>query len=349
MELKLDTEFPIQDIGRRVLEGQLLSRPILLSLVEKIDLAGQGPWDILYQAHIVRQENFGREVRLCSIVPGKLGNCSEDCKWCAQSAQAANGTVKPIRTSTDEICQAATNAQKLGSANIGIVNSGKKPTDRDIEEVILAAEKIAAQQGGKIGICASLGETSDNQFRRLAASPVKRYHNNLETSRRFFSTLVTTHTYDDKLKTLRSARQAGFDICSGGLFGLGETWEDRIDLALTLRDEVQPDVVPLNFLVPIAGTPLASSVPMTPMEILLVIAIFRLALPNVDIKIAGGRDSNLRDLQSLIFFAGATSFMIGNYLTTAGQTPERDLKMLDDLGLTIVTEFQPRKTTKTQK
>lgn len=329
---------PIHDIGGLVLAGLELDRPILLSLIDQASRVG--PWDIIYQANLVRTANFGRGVRLCAIVPGKLGNCSEDCKWCAQSAHSTPGTVESVRTSTDEIAQAASNARQLGAANIGIVNSGKNPSDIDIEAVVTAAEKISLEHGDEIEICASLGTASDNQFEKLAASPVKRYHNNLETSRKFFPNLVTSHTYDDKLKTLKSARNAGLDICSGGLFGLGETWDDRIDLAMTLRDEIQPDIVPLNFLVPMQGTPLEKTTPMPPMEILLVITIFRLILPSVDLKIAGGRVSNLRDLQSWIFFAGATSCMIGDYLTTAGQAPERDLQMLRDLGLTIVANFK---------
>lgn len=329
-----------------MLAGRHLRRADLLSIVEQArqgqggQQPGQGVWDLLYQAHLVRRANFGRGVKLCSIVPGKLGNCSEDCKWCAQSSHSVSGALQPGRATIDEICRAAAEARESGAANIGIVNSGRKPSTRDINEVIAAAERIAEENGGKIGVCVSLGETSDNQFKKLSASSITRYHHNLETSRRFFPNMVTSHTYDDKLRTLRSARQAGLSICCGGLFGLGETWEDRIDLAIAIRNDIQPDVVPLNFLVPIPGTPLAAIEPMSPMEILQVIAVFRLVLPRVDLKVAAGRETNLRDLQSWIFLAGATSFMVGKYLTTAGQAIERDLKMLDDLGLAIVSEFK---------
>jgi biotin synthase len=240
--------------------------------------------------------------------------------------------------SVEDIAQAAENARARGASHIGIVNSGRGPTPEDLEIVLEAAKKIDRRQGGAIGVCASLGELPPRQAEKLAESPLVRYHHNLETSRRFFPKMVGSHDYDSKLSTLKAAKQAGLSLCSGGLFGLGETWEDRIDLAVTLRDEVQPDVVPLNFLCPIPSTPLEHVQPLTPLEILTIIAVFRLALPWVDLKIAGGR-ANLRTLQSWAFYAGATSCMIGNYLTTIGRSPEEDLQMFRDLDLEVVSEL----------
>ncbi|MBN1943053.1 MAG: biotin synthase BioB [Phycisphaerae bacterium] len=313
------------------------TREELLRLVEG---PPKGLWELLERAHRLREARFGRAVRLCSIVPGKLGGCGGDCRWCAQSRHvSAGGLEEAKRTDPEEIVRQARAAAALGSVNIGIVNSGLRPTRRDIDDVIRSAEAITQATDGKIGVCASLGELSVEQARRLADSPIRRYHHNLETSRRFFPSMVSTHTYESKLKTLQAAQSAGLAVCCGALFGLGETWEDRLDLAVTLRDEIQPDVVPLNFLVPIAQTPLANQTPLKPLEILAIIAVFRLILPDADIKVAGGRETNLRFMQSWIFYAGATSCMIGNYLTTAGREPREDLQMLRDLGMEITRDF----------
>jgi biotin synthase len=292
---------------------------------------------LLARANRIRRKRFGGAVRICSIVPGKLGGCSGDCRWCAQSVHVGKQAAK--RTELKKIVTEAMEAASWGSAYIGIVNSGLRPSRRDLDEVIRAAEAVDKASGGTIGVCASLGELSAEQAERLADSYIGRYHHNLETSRAFFPSMVSTHTYEEKLRTLQTAATAGLKICCGGLFGLGESWADRVDLALTLRDEIRPDVVPLNFLIPMPQTPLASLKTLQPREILAVIALFRIILPDVDIKVAGGRETNLRSLQSWIFHAGATSCMVGNYLTTAGRSPAEDLQMLQDLEMDIVRQF----------
>jgi len=315
--------------------GERLGRDDILSLVE----AGRSdPHALLYWAHRVRAERFGRAVVLCSIAAGKVGGCSEDCAWCAQSVSQGTSLVAGSRTTSDNIRAAASEAGGHGAGSFGIVNSGRKPSSDDLATVVAAAEAIASDASG-LRICASLGEVTAEQARTLAASGVTRYNHNLETSRRFYPQVVSTHAYDDRLASLDAARQAGMSLCCGGIFGLGETWADRVDLAVTLRDRVRPDVVPLNFLHPIPGTPLGGNTPLTPMEILTIIAVFRLVLPTVDLKVAGGREINLRDMQSWIFHAGATSCLIGNYLTTPGRTPPEDLQMIADLGLEVVPEL----------
>lgn len=322
-----------QQIKEHILAGNPLAKSDALFLAK---MAGQGGAEnVLLLAGQVRSERFGNQVRLCSIVPGKLGSCTNDCKWCAQSAVSAPNITKPKRTPLEEIIKAAQDSAKLGAASLGIVNSGATPTNRDLNDVIDASKKVYAEMGKQISLCASLGELSERQAEMLGKSKIQRYHHNLETSRGFFPTVVSSHSYESKLKTLQAAKHAGLKICSGGLFGMGETWEDRIKLAETLRTTVQPDTVPLNFLSPIPGTPLAGVKLLPPMEILTIIAIYRLMLPDADIKVAGGREKNLGAMQNRIFEAGATSCMIGNYLTTAGQKPEDDLKMLRDLGLKI--------------
>jgi len=326
----------IAAIGRLSLEGRRLSRPDVLTLARA---AQDRPYELMYWAHKVRRRGFSNKVRLCSIVPGKLGACKEDCKWCAQSVHWASGMAPPARTSADDIHEAARSAVANRAASMGIVNSGRRPSKRDLADVVQAVQTVKSDNECDVEICASLGELTDDQAVELAAAGVERYHHNLETSRRFFPRMVTTHGYDERIETLAAARRAGMRLCSGGLFGLGETWRDRADLAIAVRDEVGPDVVPLNFLHPIAGTPLADAEPLRPLEILGIIAMFRLVLPTADIKVAGGREHNLRDLQSWAFYAGATSCMVGNYLTTAGRDVATDLKMIEDLGLEIVKRF----------
>jgi biotin synthase len=323
----------IADMAQRVLQGGRLGRADLLTLV---DFSRNDLHDLLYWAWRVRFARFGRRVRLCSIIAGKLGGCGENCRWCAQSAAK---DAKPEYATIGQILQTAQVAHDRHAAGIGIVNSGRRPNQAELQTVIDAAAEIRRRHGDEIYVCASLGELTPDQASRLAGAGVQRYNHNLESSRRFYPSVVGSHSYDDRLATLANARQAGMKLCCGGIFGLGETWEDRVDLALTLRDEVGPEIVPLNFLHPIVGTPMEHVTPLAPTEALAIIAIFRLAMPEVDLKIAGGRESNFRSMQSWIFHAGATSIITGGYLTTPGQGSDADLRMIQDLGLEIVSDL----------
>lgn len=326
----------IDDLSRRTLAGGLLGRDDLLWLAAQ---SQSNLPDLLMGAWQVRFARFGRRVRLCCIIAGKLGGCSENCKWCAQSAAAGS---KAQYATQEQVLQTAADARQVRAAGIGIVNSGRKPTRRELDDVIAASMEIRARHGKDIYICASLGELTAEHASELAAAGVSRYNHNLESSRRFYPNVVSSHSYDDRLATLAAARQAGIGLCCGGIFGMGETWEDRVDLALTLREQVQPAIVPLNFLAPIPGTEMERATPLTPTEILAIIAIFRLALPEVDLKVAGGREANLRSLQSWIFHAGATSIITsvtGKYLTTPNQGADADLRMLRDLGMEVVKEL----------
>lgn len=330
-------------LGQAVLAGRPLTADQAHVLAE---LAAADPWEAITWAGRVRRQRFGNQVRFCSIVAGRLGACAEDCKWCAQSVawsgadrQGAGTPAKPRVAPRQEILAAARAAWEAGSACIGIVNSGRRPSAADLTAVAEAAGGILADAGCAGGVCASLGAISADQARQLAQAGVRRYHHNLETSRRFFPSTVTTHGYQERLDTLAAARSVGMSLCCGGIFGIGETWADRVELALVLRDQVRPEVVPLNFLHPIAGTPLEQAQPLPPMEILAIIAIYRLILPEADIKVAGGRQVNLRDLQSWIFEAGATSIMVGDYLTTSGRDVAEDRQMVADLGLTVVRDL----------
>ena len=327
----------LRDIVRRCMGCEPLSRPEADALVS---VTAADPWELLRAAWRVRKHFFGRAVRMCSIVPGKLGGCAEDCAWCAQSARKGGSHSRSAqRTATDAIVSAAVTAARQGAYSLGIVNSGRGPTEGDLDALLAAKAAIDAADDSDVAICVSLGEIDRQQAARLAAAGVSRYHHNLETSRRMFSRLVTTHSYDDRLATLRAARNAGMAVCCGGLFGLGENWDDRIELAMTIHDDVGADSVPLNFLNPAPGTPLAGAERLSPMECLCIVAVFRLILPTADIKVAGGREVNLRDMQSWIFYAGATSCMTGDYLTTAGRGTDADHQMVADLGLVLVREL----------
>ena len=327
------TEDRMMALAQKVLAGDALTRDEARELTA-VDIHSDAIYDLFFWANKIRIKYVGRHVKFCSIVTGKVGACSEDCGFCAQSKHYKTH-VTPSKMSVDEMEQAADEAQSNGASSFGIVNSGKGPTDRELDWMEPFFRKTAEE--GKIRPCATLGELRPDQAKRLKEMGVQRINHNLETSRRNFGNVVSTHTYEDRLATLKAAKEAGLSLCSGGIFGLGEQWEDRLDMAEELRD-IGADVVPINFLNAIQGTPMyGKAEPMEPLEALKIIALFRFILPDRELKIAGGRESILRDMQSWIFFAGASSFLIGNYLTTFGRTPKDDHQMLADLGLSYTT------------
>ena len=287
--------------------------------------------DLLYWANRIRSRTFGKRVRVCSIVPGRLGGCSQDCAFCAQSVRYDTAIDKTPTTLTDEqILAAAAEAKKKGVPNFGIVYSGKAVGEAEVERLVGLTGRIRREYG--LGVCMGLGILNVEQMTRLAGAGVVRYNHNLETSRRYFGEIVTTHSYDDRVGTIEAAMEAGLGVCAGGIFGIGETEQDRLEMAFELR-RLGVDTVPMNFLHPIPGTPLGTTETLRPREILRIIALYRFILPQTHLKVAGGRVLNLRDVQSWIFYAGCTSILSGSYLTTAGRAVEDDLQMLRDLGL----------------
>ncbi|MEM1354719.1 MAG: biotin synthase BioB [Planctomycetota bacterium] len=323
----------LNDIAMRHGIQVLSGRPLSLDQARELaTLQGNDLYDLMFWANKIRIAFVGRNVKFCSIVTGKVGGCSEDCGYCSQSKHHRTH-VQPTRMKVDEMQAAAEEALANGASSFGIVNSGRGPTDKELDWMEPFFRDTA--EAGKIRPCATLGELKPDQARRLADMGVKRVNHNLETSKRHFGNVISTHSYDDRVNTIRTAKQAGLSICSGGIFGLGEDWEDRLDMAFALR-ELGADVVPINFLNAIQGTPIYDKVePLEPMEALKIIAIYRFILPDRELKIAGGREKILRDLQSWMFFAGGSSFLIGNYLTTFGRTPKQDHQMLKDLGMKI--------------
>jgi biotin synthase len=320
----------ISESAQEALDGRLLQR----SQIDELARSSETDFDdLLYWANKIRSKFFGSTIKLCSIVPGRLGGCNQDCAFCAQSVRYdTHIEKKPQVLSEDEILAAAAEAKNNGVPNFGIVYSGRAITEDELSKLESLIAKITGEMG--LGMCASLGIINAEQAKRLVKAGLKRYNHNLETSETHFADIVTTHKYADRINTIKAAQSAGLGICAGGIFGIGETESDRIDMALELR-QLGVDTVPMNFLHPIEGTPLQNIQTLQPKEILRIIALYRFILPKVNLKIAGGRVLNLRDLQSWIFKAGATSILTGNYLTTAGRAVEEDKQMLSDLGLEV--------------
>jgi biotin synthase len=286
---------------------------------------------LFFFANSARINVRGNKIDLCSIVSAKSGFCSEDCAFCAQSVQRQTDIQRYPLMIKEEIVKVAVVSKKRGVRRFCIVTSGRKASADEIRHICSFISEIK-----DIGLspCATLGMLNESELRELKDAGLHRYHHNLETSESFFSEICTTHTYREKVQTIKAAQSIGLSVCSGGIFGMGESWEDRIDMAFALKD-LKVDSIPLNFISPIRGTPLGGRGLLNPLEALKIIAIYRLILPESEIRICGGRPNTLRDLNSYIFTAGADGLLIGNYLTTSGRNPDDDLQMIKDLGLEI--------------
>jgi biotin synthase len=319
----------ISDILGGVLNGSDIDREAAFELS---GVHGADLWDLFTAAGRLREHFRGNAVDICSIVNAKSGACSEDCSYCAQSSHHATGAPVYPLISTDRMSEAAESAKKNGARRFCIVTSGRGIESPDDLKNIAKGVKLVREIG--LAPCATLGTLTREQLSYLKDSGLDRYHHNIETSREYFPRVCTTHTFDDRLTVLYHARSLGLSVCSGGILGMGESMEDRINMAFSLR-ELDVDSVPINFLMPIMGTPLEKVEAMTPLEALHSIALFRLILPEKEIRVCAGRGTALGQLHPLIFLAGADGFMIGNYLTTSGLNPEDDLKMIRDLGLRI--------------
>jgi biotin synthase len=320
----------ISALGERVLQGGNITREEalwLFNLESSSDIL-----DLLSWANRIREKFKGNKIHLCSIVNAKAGACSENCSFCSQSSHYQTGSPKYGFIDPEPVLQAAEEAGLNGVTAVGLVAAWKGLNEGPIlDEVCARVRELKAS--GKTRPDVSLGIIkSQTVADRLKEAGVECYGHNLESSRRFFPQTCTTHTFDDRLETISYLKKAGIKICSGGIIGMGETREDRRDLAFELK-AIGANVVPVNILNPIPGTPFANNPPLAVMEILKSIACFRLILPRQEIMIAGGRTVNLRDAQSMIFMAGASAMMVGNYLTTLNQPVEKDLQMIKDLGL----------------
>ena len=286
--------------------------------------------DLQAGARLIQEKFFGRHIDLCTIINGKSGRCGEDCKYCAQAARHSTGVDEYDFLPTEKILAVARADERAGVNRFSIVTSGRALSGKSFERAIDTYKILRGEL--KIELCASHGILSAEQLRRLRAAGVKRYHHNLETSRRFFPHICTTHTFDDRIRTIKLAQEAGLEVCSGGIIGMGETWQDRIDLAFELA-ALEIKSIPINILTAIKGTPLENLPPLTPEEILRTIAIFRYINPAANIRLAAGRKF-LPDAGAAAFLHGASAAITGNMLTTSNTNIESDLKLLAQLGLT---------------
>lgn len=299
--------------------------------MEFASLPDSAIYEIISVTERIRRLHKGVEVNLCSIVNAKSGLCKEDCTFCSQSVKYDTGVKEYPMLAPEKIVEKARLAKERGAREFSIVTSG---TAIEKEKDVAALAEALAAMKTDVGMerCASLGILKREVLLRLKESGLESYHHNLETGRTFFPRVCTTHDYEDDVAVVRTAKELGFHVCSGGIFGLGEGWPDRVELVSTLK-ELDVDSVPVNFLNPRPGTPLGDSSNLTPVECLKIIGLIRLMMPSKDIVVCGGRQVNLRDLQPLIFAAGANGMMVGDYLTTPGRDADEDLRMLSDLGL----------------
>lgn len=286
--------------------------------------------ELISRANQVRQELVGERLELCNIFNAKSGLCSQDCKFCAQSCRNATGIDAYPLKSKAEILKAAARAKEIGAKRFGIVTSGNNLSRGEVKKIAQAIREITGKI--KIKACASLGSMDKADFVLLKQAGLKRYHHNLESGPRFFGRIVTTHTFKDRIKTIKAAKEIGLEVCSGGILGMGETMKDRIEMALALKD-LAVDSVPLNILVPIKGTPLEKQNLLSTSEVIRTIALFRIILKDKTIKVAAGRESVLKDFQALAFLAGANGMLIGGYLTIKGREVSEDQKLAEEIKL----------------
>lgn len=284
--------------------------------------------ELISLANNVREESVGRKIELCSIMNAKSGLCIQDCKFCAQSSRHLTGISTYPLKKKEEMLEAAKRAKAIGAERFDIVTSGNILTSDELKIIAEGIREITEKIG--IKMCASLGKMGEKEFSLLKKAGLSRYHHNLETSPRYFPKIATTHTFEERVDTIKAAKKVGLEVCSGGIIGMGETINDRIEMALCLR-ELQVDSVPINVLVPIKGTPLENQRPLSCSEAIKTIALFRIILKDKIIKIAAGRESILKDFQAMAFMAGANGMLIGGYLTLKGREIEEDWKLVEEI------------------
>ena len=288
--------------------------------------------DLVALAHRVRLEWCGPQVSLESLVNAKSGACPEDCGFCSQSVHATADVDVYAFVDVDEVVAAARASRDVGATNFCIVVAVRGPQERLLVKVIEATRAVQAETG--LDVACSLGLLTADQAQRLADAGVVAYNHNLETCREFFPRICTSHTYDDRLRTAQVVKESGMGLCCGGILGLGENLDQRLDFAFELA-ALEPIEVPINLFDPRPGTALGSVDTLTPREAIQAIALFRLVLPDTTLRLAGGRERILGELQGMGLLAGANALVVGNYLTTIGRAPSEDLALLDALGMPV--------------
>ena len=323
----------IQSMINAGLAGQGISREQALELGtlthEELDTLFEG-------TNRVRDQHMGNAVKICSIVNAKSGKCQEDCGFCAQSSKFETDSPEYGLMKPEEILAAAKEAEAFGSNEFSIVTSGTAMTDRkELDTLMEAIRMIKAET--KIEVCCSLGLMSTDHLKELKAAGLDRFHHNVETAASHFENIVTTHSYEDEVQAIRNAKDAGLHVCVGGIFGMGETYEQRVEMVFDVKD-LETDSYPINFLKPLKGTATENMEHIELYEALRTIALHRLVMPHMDLFVCGGREEVFADQQEKLFEAGANGILGGNYLTTKGQDPKRDIEMIENLGLVPVLE-----------
>lgn len=320
-----------QELAELALQGLPLSREQCYAVLR---CPQDRVLELLQAAFTVRERYFGRKVILHLLINAKSGLCPEDCSYCSQSAISQASIQKYPLLDEEKILKGAYAAKSARAKRYCIVTSGRAPTRKELERLCRVVSKI--KQEANLEICTSLGFLTEEAARSLKQAGVDRYNHNLNTSERFYPQICTTHSYQERIRTLHNARQAGLKLCCGALFGMGESEDDIIDFALTLR-EVRPDSIPINFLNPIPGIPLEKVNYLTPLKCLAILSLVRFVNPDREIRVAGGRELHLRSLQPLALYP-ANSIFVSGYLTTSGQTPQEAWQMVSDLGFVVEQE-----------
>ena len=315
-------------LAEQVLQGHSVTREEGLEILQT-DEAQLLP--LVNAAYTIRHAYFGRTVTIQMLFNAKSGACQEDCHYCSQSSISTAPIDRYALVSADEMLKAARQAHEAKAQRYCVVISGRSPLEKEVTDIASAVKRI--KQELPMQVCCSLGLLTEPQAKRLKAAGVDRINHNLNTSEAYHSSICTTHTYQDRVTTLKNARAAGLELCSGGIVGMGESDEDLVDLAFALQD-VNPDSIPLNMLHPIPGTPLADANHLTPQRCLKILCLFRFIHPRRELRAAGGREFNLRSLQPMALYV-ADSLFVNGYLTTPGQPGHEVERMLADMGFEV--------------
>jgi len=317
-----------QLLADKALRGECPTRDEARSVLSATD---QQMPDLIHSASQVRFANSGRRVKLHMLINAKSGLCEEDCHYCSQSRISKADIDQYPLLSKVEILDGARRAVEARALRYCVVISGRGPRPKELAEIAEAVRTIKKET--PLSLCCSLGLLTPEDAKTLKEAGVDRVNHNLNTSERYHSEICTTHTFRDRIETLENARGAGLELCSGGIVGMGESDDDLIDMAFALR-EIRPDSIPINFLHPVDGTPLGGQTPPSPARCLKILSLFRFVHPKTEIRIAGGREYNLRSLQAQALYIGDSLF-VGGYLTTPGQKPEEAWRMIEDMGFEI--------------
>lgn len=313
-------------LAKEITEGRRLTRADDLSIFEHAKLS-----ELAEGADLIRKSLCQNRIHLCTIINGRSGRCGEDCKFCAQSASSQTGCETYDMLDEETILKDCKEKEAAGVHSYSIVTAGRTVAGKDLDKLVRIFERLHKECS--IHLCSSNGLLSYEAFERLKAAGVETYHENIETSRRNFPNICTTHTYDDKIEKIQLAKKAGLKVCSGGIIGMGETWEDRIDMAVSLS-ELEIFSIPLNVLRPIPGTPFGELPPLTEDEIIRTVAMFRYLNPTAYIRIAAGR-AYFKDGGKCLFESGANATITGDMLTTVGNNIKQDMEMFTEMGFDV--------------